>query len=271
MYTNDIFCCVDEAFLSNYAVDAALYSVQKNHILNQSILKKTFMYLQKWFHDNYKVLNPGKCCCITFGLNTTKNEFVREDGTIVAPAEEHVVLGIAINARLTFYCHLKQLCQKVANKLNALTRIAPYLSYNQRRLIYSSFFTGQLSYSPLIWTFCSRQSNHVINNFQERALRVSYNDYDSSYIREYNKDNESLYIIYLDTSDLYRPGISQKLPADSFKWKENNSKFNGIVFNGKVIKTMMKVVIKETFFKYILNILKSFTIFTMIYHFYQKE
>ena len=79
---------------------------------------------------------------MTFGSNTTKNEFFFEDGTIVTSAEEHVVLGITIDSRLTFYSHLKQLCNKVANKLNALTKIAPYISYNQRKLIYSSFFTG---------------------------------------------------------------------------------------------------------------------------------
>ena len=87
---------------------------------------------------------------MTFGLNTTKNEFVLEGGKIVPSAEEHVVLGITIDSRLTFYSRLKQLCKKAANKLSALTRIVPYLSYNQRRLIYSSFFTEQLSYCPLI-------------------------------------------------------------------------------------------------------------------------
>ena len=109
------------------------------------------MYLQKRFHDNYMVLNPPN-------LNTTKNEIALQDDTIVSSAEEHVVLGIGIatDSRLTLYSHLKQLCQKVSNKLNFLRRIAPYLSYNQRRLIYSSFFTGQLSCCPLIWTFCSR-------------------------------------------------------------------------------------------------------------------
>ena len=101
------FFFVDEAFLSNYADDTALYSVHKNRVLNQSILRKNFMYLQKWFHDNYMVLNPGKCYYMIFGLNTTKNEFALEDGTIVPSAEEHVVLGITIESRLTFYSHLK--------------------------------------------------------------------------------------------------------------------------------------------------------------------
>ena len=68
------------------------------------------------------VLNPGKCYYMTSGLNTTKNDFVFKDGTIVPSVEEHVVLGITIDYRLTFYSHMKQLCKKVANKLNALAR-----------------------------------------------------------------------------------------------------------------------------------------------------
>ena len=38
------------------------------------------------------VLNPGKCYCMTFGSNTTKNKFVLEDDTTVPSAEEHVSL-----------------------------------------------------------------------------------------------------------------------------------------------------------------------------------
>ena len=46
---------------------------------------------------------------------------------------------------------------KVRNKLNALIKIALYLSHNQRQLIYSSFFTRQLSYCPLIWKSSYKQ------------------------------------------------------------------------------------------------------------------
>ena len=69
----------------------------------------------------YMVLNPEKCYYMTLDLSTTKNEFVLEDNTVFLYAEEHVVLGITIDSRLTFHTH-QQLCKKVANKLNALTR-----------------------------------------------------------------------------------------------------------------------------------------------------
>ena len=45
------------------------------------------MYLQKLFHDNHMILNPGKHYYLIFGLDTTKNEFTLEDGTVVPSAE----------------------------------------------------------------------------------------------------------------------------------------------------------------------------------------
>ena len=58
-------------------------------------------------------------------------------------------------------------------------------------LLYNSFFKGQLSYCPLIWTFCSRRSNNLINKLHERALRIVYNDYNSSFNELLEKTNEN--------------------------------------------------------------------------------
>ena len=102
IYSNDIFLFVDEAFLSNYADDTALYSIHKNHISNQSVLKRNFICLQKWFYENYMVLNPGKCCYMTFGSKFNNNDLLLEDGTTIPSAEEHVVLGITIEFEFEF-------------------------------------------------------------------------------------------------------------------------------------------------------------------------
>ena len=112
-------------------------------------------------------LNPGKCCYMSFGSNPDKSDLILKNSAKIPSAEEYVVLGFTIDNRLTFYKHLKNLCKKNANKLNALTRIAPYLNHNQIRLLYNLFFKGQLSYCPLILTFCSRHSNHLINKLQK--------------------------------------------------------------------------------------------------------
>ena len=129
IYINDIFFFVDEALQIDYADDTELYSVEKNTSLTNLFLRKILCIYR---NGSMIIINPGKYYYMTFGLNTAKNEFVLEDGTTVPSAERHVVLEITIDSRLTFYSHLKQLWKKVANELNALTRIAPYISYKQR-------------------------------------------------------------------------------------------------------------------------------------------
>ena len=58
-------------------------------------------------------------------------------------------------------------------------------------ILYNSFFKEQLSYCPLIWTFCSRRSNHLINKLQERALRIAYNDFNPNFSELLEIANES--------------------------------------------------------------------------------
>ena len=45
-------------------------------------------------------------------------------------------------------------------------------------------------------------------------------------MKNYNKNNESSYIEYLDVNYLYGWAMSEKLPINGFKWVKNLSKFN---------------------------------------------
>ena len=88
IYFNDIFLFPDNGCLSNYADDATLYSIGENHNTNRNILVKSFLSLQKWFYDNYMVLNQGKCCYMSFGSNPDKSDLILEDSTKIPSAEE---------------------------------------------------------------------------------------------------------------------------------------------------------------------------------------
>ena len=71
-------------------------------------------------------------------------------------------------------------CKKASQKLNALSRVAYQLDFNQRKLLMNAFITSQFSYAPVVWMFHSRKQNHHINRIHERALRVVYKSYNSS-------------------------------------------------------------------------------------------
>ena len=44
----------------------------------------------------------------------------------------------------------------------------------------------------------------------------------NEYIKNYNKDEESSYLQYLDANDLYGLVMSNKLPVNGFKWFDSN-------------------------------------------------
>ena len=48
-------------------------------------------------------------------------------------------------------------------------------------LIMNAFIFSQFGYCPLLWMFHSRNLNNRINNIHERALRIVYRDYESTF------------------------------------------------------------------------------------------
>ena len=71
----------------------------------------------------------------------------------------------------------------------------------------------------------------------------SYVKSNNKYMKNYDKDKKSSYIIYLDTNNLNGWGIFQKLPVNNFKLK--------IIYQ-ILLKSwfaIMKIVIKDIFLK----------------------
>ena len=48
----------------------------------------------------------------------------------------------------------------------------------------------------------------------------------NNYMKNYNEDIISSYLMYLDANNLYRWAMSQKLTVNGFKWIKNLSQFN---------------------------------------------
>ena len=91
-----------------------------------------------------------------------------------------------------FEQHVSNLCQKVSNKLYALSRIAHYMDQDKLRMLMTSFINSQFQYCPLAWMFHSRKLNTKINKLHERALRITYRDQESSFEDLLGHDNISI-------------------------------------------------------------------------------
>ena len=65
------------------------------------------------------------------------------------------LLGVTIDAKLSFEKHIEQIYAKVRKTLKACARIAPFMSIQQKKVLKKAFFTAQFGYYPLIWIFHS--------------------------------------------------------------------------------------------------------------------
>ena len=59
------------------------------------------------------------------------------------------LLGITIDADLSFNDHLNSICKKASNKLNALSRQHAILPFQRRKVLMRAFIISQFNYCPL--------------------------------------------------------------------------------------------------------------------------
>ena len=82
---------------------------------------------------------------------------------------------------MIFSEHVKQFCLKSARQLNALARISKCLSMKAKKQMFRSFILSNFTYCSIVWHFCGSVNNSKLEKIQERALRIEYDDYDSTY------------------------------------------------------------------------------------------
>ena len=101
----------------------------------------------------------------------------------IKSSEEVEILGVKIDNNLNFNNHINLISRKAGQKLSALLRISSNLNMKQKKLLYKSIIKSQFNYCPLVWIFCSRQSNNLINKTHEPSLRISNKDQKTSHLR----------------------------------------------------------------------------------------
>ena len=125
---------------------------------------------------------------------------------------ERRLLGVQIDSKLNFKEYLDGLIKKASRKINALSRIAPYMDIGKRRLLMNSFFASQFNYCPLVWMCHHHSVNNKINCLHERCLRIVYSDSVSSSEELLHKDSSvSVHVKNIKTLAIEMFKVSNKL------------------------------------------------------------
>ena len=55
------------------------------------------------------------------------------------------LLDIKLDSKLNFNSHIHEICQKSGQKLNAISRVTPYMDFAKRHLLVNAFFHSQFN------------------------------------------------------------------------------------------------------------------------------
>ena len=134
-------------------------------------LEKTSVELFEWFSDNQMKANPDKCHFIT---SESKDLVINVENNQITNSKCEKLLGIKIDHKLTFNAHIEEICKKAGQKINALSKVIPYMNITKWPSLLNTFFMSQFNFCPLTWMYHSRAKNNKINRLHERCLRIIY-------------------------------------------------------------------------------------------------
>ena len=192
IFINDLFFFVEKSDVCNYADDNSLSVANISIEKIISALESDISILEKWFKDNGMLLNEDKCQFVIIeSSRTSRSDIARikTENKTIDEVKKAKLLGITFDNNLTMDKHIKHICKQASNKLYALARISHFLDEQKRKILMKSFVISQFNYCPIIWMYCQRKSNNLINRIHERALRIAYNDYISDFDALLEKDH----------------------------------------------------------------------------------
>ena len=224
IYINDLFLFCENSKIANYADDNSPYANEK---VIDSVTSKLVTHSQEllsWIANNGLKANPDKFHMI---LSVENNQIsISVDGYQIKNSSHEKLLGVTIDNKLSFNVHVSNLCKKASQKLHALSRISRYMDKDRRRNVMNAFIFSQFGYCTLIWMFHNRSLNNKINRIHERALRIVYSDYSSTFKELIEKDKSStIHERNLRTLaiELYKVvnGLSPKILEEVFPMKKS--------------------------------------------------
>ena len=138
------------------------------------------------------LLNETKCHFMVVepsGVSRNEVAKIKIQNKIIKESKNVKLLGITLDNNILMNDHINNICKQAGNKLYALARISTFLNEQKRKMLMKSFVLSQFNYCPIVWMYCKRKTNNLINKIHERALRIAYNDYESDFESLLKKDS----------------------------------------------------------------------------------
>ena len=161
IFINDITLFFEKSDLYNYADDNTISAFANtiNELIN--ILQSESETAISWFQNNEMIVNPEKFQAIIInpknGTRVPSKYTLKFNEYEIESENSVVLLGVAIDDKLSFESHTQGLIRKAAGQLNYLISKQRCFNGEAKRVLLESFFMANFNNCPLVWMFCSKK------------------------------------------------------------------------------------------------------------------
>ena len=121
VFMNDLFYFLKEVRINAYADDEQIYASDKDPVKLEMKLQFQLLEADQWFGMNGMITNPDKYQAMILGNTNYSFSFTVNDTNI--PVKDNIdLLGVNIHKNLQFDSHVKNICTKVNNQINVISR-----------------------------------------------------------------------------------------------------------------------------------------------------
>lgn len=203
IYTNNLSCAINEDVIQ-FADDTSLIFNDPSTInLNKNIFS-TLQTLESWFAANNLLLNTNKTQLIKFDYGVKNNELIVSNGNKQITTLNSVkFLGIQIDSRLDWRCHIETLASCLARYCYALKVISNMINAKTALTAYHSYIQSRIRYGIIFWA--NSPDAFRIFTLQKRCIRNIYKLQNRESCKSYFRNNKILTLpcIYIYESVMF--------------------------------------------------------------------
>lgn len=176
VYFNDILQLIPEAYA--YADDCTLTFTCNKENREETItrINETLKLIVSWGKRWQVSLAPEKTQVLLISRRHDSHDDnlspLKLEGKTLPLQSSINILGVQIDAHLSFTNHVKEIATKCGRKLACIRRIAHLLDSKGCLMLYNSQVRSHMEYSPLVWSSCPPSHLRLLDKVQEKAHRL---------------------------------------------------------------------------------------------------
>lgn len=159
-----------------FADDTSMFYTEPTTQLNMAALESDLVLIDEYFRINKLTVNLSKTEFIHFHANRAapQSNAIIYKGTEIKNVATVKHLGVSLDDRLLWKCHINKLASKLSSVVGILTKISSFIPTHVMKLLYYALFHSRVEYASANWACACKSHLKPIQVLQNRALKVCH-------------------------------------------------------------------------------------------------